>query len=268
MSLGDRFVLTLLTNDPELARRADAGGVNRIGLDFEQLGKAERQAQLNTWISDHQFDQLESIRSVLKNARMFVRTNPIHAGLKQEIESFIAAGAQVLMLPMFHSARNAAQFVDCIEGRAEVSLLVETPVSAMRIHDIVRVKGIDEIHIGLNDMHLGMGLRSHFEVLVSDFMVTLSQVVRDAGIAFGFGGIGRVGDSRLPIPSDLVYAQYPLLKADRALVSRVFHHPDPEAIDFRLEVQQFRQRMDYWKSRDERTLQAAREQLRDLVSVR
>ena len=35
MSYGDDFILTLFTNDVELARRADDAGVNRIGLDLE-----------------------------------------------------------------------------------------------------------------------------------------------------------------------------------------------------------------------------------------
>ena len=43
MSFGDEFRLTLITNDPGLAAKADHIGINRIGLDLEQLGKAERQ---------------------------------------------------------------------------------------------------------------------------------------------------------------------------------------------------------------------------------
>ena len=38
------FRLTLWTADAALAARADAAGVDRIGVDLDRLGKAERQA--------------------------------------------------------------------------------------------------------------------------------------------------------------------------------------------------------------------------------
>src|SRR5688572_17388105 len=62
------FVLTLWTNDPAVARRADAAGVDRIGLDLETYGKAERQPkQLATWISPHREDQLPALRAAMKS---------------------------------------------------------------------------------------------------------------------------------------------------------------------------------------------------------
>ena len=48
MSVGDDVVLTLWTNDPALARRADDAGIDRVGIDLDRLGKAERQQGLNT----------------------------------------------------------------------------------------------------------------------------------------------------------------------------------------------------------------------------
>lgn len=268
MTYGQEFVLTLLTNNPSLARRADEAGINRVGLDLEILGKADRQAGRGAWISDHQFSQIAAVADALTNSQLFVRTNPIHPELGSEIDAYVEAGAEVLMLPFFKSAGEAAHFVDLVAGRAVVSLLVETPAAAMRLHDIARVEGIDEIHIGLNDMHLGMGLRSHFEVLVSDLLDTLAKIVADAGIAFGFGGVGRLDDDSLPIPADLVYSQYPRVSATRALVSRVFVGPDPEAIDLRHEVQCFRERMNYWHGKNIDVLNGTRELLRQKISER
>lgn len=261
MSYGNDFVLTLFTNDSELARRADEAGINRIGLDLEMLGKAERQQHLNTWISDHTEEQLPSLRQALKKAKLFVRTNPPHPGLRDEIDRYIEIGAEVLMLPMFHTAAEAADFISYVEGRAEVSLLIETAAAAVRIDDIVRLKGIDEIHIGLNDLHLDLGLKSHFELLRHQFMNTLSDIVHGAGIPFGFGGIGRVKDDRLPIPSDLIYAQYLRLRADRALVSRVFTSPDYTRLDLNQEVAAFRNRMDEWHARPQQDLREAWDKL-------
>ncbi len=268
MSFGSDFVLTLFTNNPQLAYDADRAGINRIGLDLERLGKANRQAGLSCWISDHHITELAKIRAVLRTAQLFVRTNPMHAGLEAEIEAYLEGGAQVLMLPMVSSADEVARFIDLVAGRALVSLLVETPAGAMRMHDIVKVAGIDEIHIGLNDLRLGMGLQSHFEVVVSDFLDVLAAIVHDAGIPFGFGGVGRLNDPRLPIPADLIYAQYARLHATRALVSRVFVTADTELLNLSYEVAQLRWRLDYWHNCHQESLDFMREELRALVAAR
>jgi hypothetical protein len=267
MSYGANFVLTLFTNDVELAKRADEAGIDRIGLDLERIGKAERQAHLKTWISDHQEHQLSAVRQALRTARLFVRTNPIHAGSRAEIERLIDAGAEVLMLPMFKTVQEAAAFIELIAGRAEVSLLVETAAAAVRIEEIVQLEGIDEIHIGLNDLHLDLGLKNHFELLRLEFMNMLSEVVHRAGLPFGFGGIGRVKDERLPMPPDLVYAQYPRLGADRALVSRVFVSPDYTKLNLIREVAVFRSRMDEWYKRPEQELARARDALWEIAKT-
>lgn len=263
---GKNFVLTLFTNDPGLARRADEAGINRIGLDLERIGKADRQGGLGTWVSDHRISQLSPVREALNRAELFVRTNPVHNGLQREIDELTALGAKVLMLPMFETAASVAQFVDFVQGRARVSLLLETPAAAARAHEIVRIPGIDEIHIGLNDLRLGMRLQSHFEFLVSDLMDSLAKTILDAGLPLGFGGVGRADDRSLPIHPDLVFAQYARLRADRALVSRVFTSPDPEAVNIAEEVHNVRDRLEYWHRQDAQRLADARDDLRQLVS--
>src|SRR5687767_11459014 len=59
------FVLTLWTADPMVAHRAEIAGVDRIGVDLEILGKAERQAGLGTWISPHKEADLVVLRALL-----------------------------------------------------------------------------------------------------------------------------------------------------------------------------------------------------------
>jgi citrate lyase beta subunit len=81
---------------------------------------------LNTWISDHEENQLPGVRQVLKKSKLFVRTNPPHPRLDEEIDRFGEAGAEVIMLPMFRTTEDAANFIEYIDGRAEVSLLIET----------------------------------------------------------------------------------------------------------------------------------------------
>lgn len=263
---GDDFVLTLFTNDRGLAAAADAAGVDRIGIDLESIGKRERQDPREKWISDHHIDDLPAMRAVLSRAALFARTNPIHTGSRSEIYRLIELGAQVLMLPMFRTVSEAATFVDLVDGRAEVSLLVETAAAAMRLREIVRLPGVDEIHFGLNDMHLDMNLSSHFEVIASGFLDMLADIVHESGLPFGFAGIGRTGDDSLPMPPDLVYAQYPRLGATRALVARVFCTPDYRDVDLGLEIKAAREKLDYWHEAGKTEQDKALESLRRTVS--
>src|SRR6186713_1663946 len=112
----ESFVLTLWTNDLDLARRADAAGVQRIGVDLERLGKAERQRGRGTWISPHTIDDLAVLKPALSRARLFARVNPLHADSGEEVAAVLAAGVEVLMLPMVASAHEAAAFTALVDG--------------------------------------------------------------------------------------------------------------------------------------------------------
>ena len=265
MSYGTDFILTLFTNDVCLAEKADEAGINRIGLDLENIGKNDRQDQSKSWVSNHHISELNSIREAIRSAALFARTNPIHDESKSEINFLIQNGVKVIMLPMFRTIQEAQTFIDLVNGRAKVSLLVETAAAAARIRDLVKLDGIDEIHIGLNDLHLDLKVNNHFEVLASSLLDMLSEIIISAGIPFGFGGIARVEDERLPIPSELIYPQYPRLGADRALVSRVFYSPNYMELDLGKEVQRARREMDIWSNKSIEELETCRENLSNLV---
>ena len=222
MSYGSDLVLTLFTGDPALAAAADRAGVDRIGIDMERIGKAARQQHLATWISDHTETDLAAVRPALQRAQLFVRCNPIHGESAAEIDRLVEAGVQVIMLPYFKTVADAERFIRLVDQRAHPVLLVETVEAAAAIADLCRVPGVSEIHIGLNDMRLSLGWPSHFHVLVSDFLVNLCAVIRNAGHRLGVGGVGRAGDNGLPVPADLVSAQLVRLRAAATLVSRSF----------------------------------------------
>jgi hypothetical protein len=265
VSYGESFVLTLFTRDPHLARLADQAGIDRIGVDLEVVGKVKRQGHLKTWISDHQIADLPALRQAVRRGALFARTNPVYPGLEAEIDQLIQMGVQVLMLPYFTTVAEAETFIRLVNGRAEVSLLVETAAAAARIDQLACLPGVAEIHIGLNDLYLSLGLKNHFELLVSPLLEMLSQQVLRRGVPFGFGGVGRLGDTRLPVSPDLNYAQYPRLHADRALVSRVFLTPDYRELDLAAEVANLRRRLDEWASAPEAEIQKSRAKLREIA---
>lgn len=267
MGYGDQFVLTLFTNDPQLAASADRAGIDRIGIDIEQVGKKLRQGHLNTWISDHCEADIPRIRPGIHQAALFARCNPIHGGSAAEIERLLACGVEVLMLPYFKSMPEAAKFVRMVDGRATPVLLVETGEAAAIMSEVCRLDGVGEIHIGLNDMRLSLGWPSHFHVLVSDFLVRLCEPVLEAGLRLGVGGVGRAGDCELPIPSDLVIAQLPRLGATASLVSRAFFS-GAASPDMVAEISALRRLLDLYGSQSEHWLTEQRDVLSGRLSPR
>ncbi len=258
---GKEFCLTLLTDDPQLAAAADRAGVNRIGIDLEYLGKAERQAGLNTRIDGHNFDDLVRVSSVVHRADLFVRVNPIHAGTEAEIESALELGARVLMLPAFRTAEEAGVFVRTIRGRARASVLVEMAPAAVRIREILDVAGIDEVMIGLNDLRLQMGIANHFEMLASPLVEMLADEVHKKGLPLAVGAVGRVGDRSMPVPPDLVHAQYSRLGATGAWLARVFTDAAPPGWDFTEAILTLRNRLSKWAAASPEELESAHAEL-------
>lgn len=266
LGYGEDFILTLWTDDPGLAQRVDAAGVDRIGLDLETLGKAERQpGGLATWISPHSIESLPQLRRSVSSGRLFCRTNPVNPDTPAEIEALLAEGVDVLMLPMFTKPHEVEQFVQAVDGQARVVLLVENIAAARAIEDIVCVAGVDEIHIGLNDLTLSLGRpgANRFEVMGSDIMARLAAATHQAGLRFAVGGIGRPMNNNQPVPADLIYAQYPRLGARGALIARSFFNALPDETDFDVaaELKRARDRLSWWAKQPGAVLEKARQDL-------
>ncbi len=212
--------LILITNDVDLAMLAQDSGVDRIMVDLEKIGKLERQGGLNTVISEHSMEDVASIRKVLNNSKLLVRINPIHDNSKEEIDEVIKLGADIVMLPMFKSASDVEKFIAYVNGRAVANLLLETPEALVRIDEILEISGIDEVHVGLNDLHLGMNLDFMFELLSGGIVEYLSNKIVPKKIKFGFGGIARVGKGLLD--SRYVLSEHIRLRSSMVILSRDF----------------------------------------------
>jgi len=258
---GDRFCLTLITDDTALATAADRAGVDRIGVDLEILGKTERQKRRGTRLSRHSLDDLARISKAVTRASLFVRLNPINANTAAEIDAALGLDAEVLMLPFFQTPEEIRTFVDAVRGRSYTVILLETASAVLRIRAILAIAGVDEVMIGLNDLRLQFGATNHFEVLGSPLVDFLSAEVCRSGRALAIGGIGRVDDHALPISSDLIYAQYPRLSATGAWIARSFFRDLPAAWDLADAIQASRQRLNDWSMASAAALEQARNEL-------
>ena len=212
--------LMYITNRTDVAALADECGVDRIFIDLEIVGKEERQADMNTVISRHSVEDISKIKSVLKNAELLVRVNPIYSASEGEINECIRRGADILMLPYFKSGDEVRKFIRFVDGRTKVCILVETAEAVEHLDDILEIPGIDMIHIGLNDLHLSYGLDFMFELLSNGTVEKIAEKIRKKGIPYGFGGIARIGKGMLP--AEHVIAEHYRLGSEMAILSRSF----------------------------------------------
>lgn len=218
--------LMYITNDPEVAKIAEDTGVNRIFVDMEYIGKAERQGGMDTVQSHHTVEDIKRLRQVVSKAELLVRINPIHevseeyTSSEEEIEAVIAAGADIVMLPYFKTPEEVARFVRTVDGRVKTMALLETPEAAECVDDILSVQGLDEIFIGLNDLSLGYGKKFMFEVLADGTVEKLCEKFKRAGIPYGFGGVAAPGKGVLP--AERIIREHYRLGSGSVILSRSF----------------------------------------------
>lgn len=215
-----RFELMILADTPETVEIAQEAGVDRIFYDLEYVGKAERQHGRNTVLSYNDIEKIPEIRKIVTTSKLLVRTNPIHAYTAMEVEKAIQYGADILMLPMVMDHHDVEKYVQLVRGRAKVCIMIETAAAMARIDKILAVPGVDELFIGLNDLHISMGLTFMFELLSDGLVEYIADKCNNAGIPFGFGGIARIGEGMLP--SDYILGEHVRLGSSSVILSRTF----------------------------------------------
>ena len=137
-------------------------------------------------------------------------------------------------------------YVEMVNGRAKVCIMIETAAAMARLDKILAVKGVDEIFIGLNDLHISMGLTFMFELLSDGLVEYIANKCNTAGMPFGFGGIARIGEGDLP--SDNILGEHVRLGSQSVILSRTFKGvPGVDAnarpIDLKEEVNKVRARI-------------------------
>lgn len=216
--------LLQITNDPALAQRYDAIPGIRIFMDLERNGKAQRQAGRNTFISDHQVDDIAPVKAVLRRSQLMVRVNPLHPGSAAEVDAVVTAGADLLMLPMFTNAAQLREFCALVAGRCPVVPLLENADALASVADWVDTPGLYEVFVGLNDLHLSLGCRFMFEPLAAGLVEGVARQVLARGLRFGFGGIARLDEGLLPGRD--VLAEHLRLGSQAVILSRTFREVD------------------------------------------
>lgn len=258
----------LLTADPVAAKEAQEAGVDRIFFDLEYIGKESRQHGRNTVKSLNNIDDIPSVRKVLDKSELLVRTNPIHAYTKMEVDKAIEYGADILMLPMVMDQHDVEQFVSYVNGRCKVCIMIETAAAMARLDKIMSVPGVDELFIGLNDLHISMGLTFMFEFLSDGLLEYIANKCNKVGMPFGFGGIARIGEGDLP--SDYILGEHIRLGSQSVILSRTFKgvigvDANARPIDLKVEVEKVNDRIAEISSWNETQYDENRKKIADAV---
>lgn len=220
------LTLMYITNNPIIAKIADDAGVDRIFVDMEYIGKDARQAGMDTVKSHHTIEDIRQIKDVLVRAELMVRINPIHeasediVSSEEEIEQVLACKPDYIMLPMFKTIFEVQRFIELVDRRAKTMLLVETAEAVAHLNEILTIPGIDEIHIGLNDLHLAYGKKFMFEPLADGTVDQICEMIKNHSIKYGFGGVARIGYGVLP--AEYIITEHYRLGSEMAILSRSF----------------------------------------------
>lgn len=222
----DFIKLMYITNDVEVAKIAEAYGVDRIFVDMEYIGKSLRQGGMDTVQSHHTVEDIKRLRAEIKKAELMVRCNPIHEATaeycssEEEIDAIVEAGADIIMLPYFKTAEEVKTFVELVGGRAKTFPLVETKEAVECLDEILAIDGIDEIYVGLNDLSLSYGKKFMFELLAEGKVDEITKKFKEKEIPFGFGGIAAIGTGLLP--AEKILAEHYSLGSSSVILSRSF----------------------------------------------
>ncbi|MBR2102947.1 MAG: aldolase [Prevotella sp.] len=212
--------LMYITNELGVAHIAEDSGVDRIFIDLEVRGKEKRQGHIDSVKSHHCLADIDKIKNEIERAEVLVRANALYYDSKREIDEIIARGADIVMLPMWTTRDEALRFRDLVDKRAKAMLLLETIGAEKSIDSVLDEEGIDEVYIGLNDLHLQYGMKFMFELLANGKVEEILGKLKAAGKPCGFGGIASLDKGM--ISGKNILTEHYRLHSDMSILSRSF----------------------------------------------
>lgn len=264
------FDFIYITNIPYVGEFIADHGVRWVMVDLEHNGKAIRQKDRDTVISAHSVLDVKNMRSNLASDNLLVRINPINTSSKEEIDKVIDAGADAIMLPFFKQRAEVEYFVELVASRCKVFLLLETLTAIENLSDILSVKDIDYIHIGLNDLHIERETKFMFEFIADGSVEPVAKKLANMGMKFGIGGVGRYG--QLLPPAESLLSEHIRLKSSGAILSRSFMDTknmksvDEFCTQFKVELEKLQRHIDEVRCNGESYFEHNREQFNLNVS--
>ncbi len=207
----------LFTTDTALAKRAIAGGVAGLVVDWEDRREGgERQAG-DPFCRPDTIDDLRTI-AALEPPRVLCRINAVGPHTPREIDAALAAGATDVLAPMIETPHEVARLVDLVAGRAAVGIMIETADACRLAGEIARVP-VDFVYVGLLDLAISRHEGNIFRPLADGTADRVREAF--AGTRFGIGGV-TVVDGGSPVACQVLLGELARLRAAFAFARRSF----------------------------------------------
>ncbi len=229
MNPDPQFALLLFSTDPAFIQQAVRSGVDGVMVDWERVGKEERQRFANTQISGDTLDDLRRVRAATQ-ARVVCRLNHFGTATAEEVEQAIEAGADEILLPMVRSLEEVEAVLNQAGGRCGVGILVET-VAAIRLAPELAGLPLARAYVGLNDLAIERGTPNIFTAVADGTVERLRSLFQ---APFGFGGL-TLPEGGHPIPCRLLIGEMSRLDCDFSFLRRSFHR-DVQGRDLAIEI--------------------------------
>lgn len=213
----DKFELVLFSTDPAFIRQAVAAGVDSIIVDWEHIGKEQRQAWADTQIN---YDTLEDLRQVraCTEAKVICRINCYGRTTAEEVAQAVKAGADEILIPMVRSLEEVEAVLDRAGGRCGVGVLIETVAAAGLAEELARLP-LSRVYVGLNDLAIERNTPNIFTALVDGTVEYIRSIFT---APFGFGGL-TLPERGHPVPCRLLIGEMARLECHFSFLRRSFH---------------------------------------------
>jgi 2-keto-3-deoxy-L-rhamnonate aldolase RhmA len=210
------FGLVLFACEDSFVREAIAAGVDGVLVDWERIGKSDRQSDADTEINGGTVEDLRRMRA-LGQAPVSCRINGVGPTTAAEIEQAVAAGANEIFVPMVRAPGEVETVLRAVEERCSVSILVETRDALTHLAALSNLP-IARVYVGLNDLAIERRSRNLFEPLVDG---TLDTVRHHVSQPLGLGGL-TLPDRGDPIPCRLLIGEMARLACGFCFLRRSF----------------------------------------------
>ncbi|MGZ5446328.1 MAG: aldolase/citrate lyase family protein [Thermoanaerobaculia bacterium] len=252
--------LFLFTTDVDYAREALAAGIDGLVVDWEHLGKQQRQSGADTEVNHDTVEDLVRLRRSI-DSPILVRIHAAGEASAREVEEAIGGGATEILLPMVRRVDDVARVLELIDGRCGLGILIET-MDAVRIAADLSALPLTRVYVGLNDLSIDRGVANIFTSVADG---TVEQIRRACARPFGFAGLTHPNEGA-PIPCRLLISEMARLGCAFSFVRRSFRR-DAEHYGVAEVVRALREEIGVARTRSRAELLANRDALASLVEV-
>ncbi|WP_419875847.1 aldolase/citrate lyase family protein [Candidatus Pristimantibacillus sp. PTI5] len=257
----NKFSLLLFSTVPELIPPAYHAGIDGIIVDWENLGKENRQRSADTEINYFTVEDLRKVRQ-MTDALVICRINGFGPHSAEEVENAISAGADEILLPMVQSVSDVETVIRWVNQRCAVGILIETKASVKAAQALSQLP-LSRVYVGLNDLAIERKSAHIFSAIVDGTIEKIRPYFTN--IPFGFGGL-TLPDSGFPIPCRLLIGELMRLNCEMSFLRRAFQ-ADIKGKNLKQGVQDIQAALEDARNRSSEQIERDKSELFDMINL-